>query len=185
MDTVRLEAVNSGKQLLAILTKHVALLEADKDQDDAGVEVDRQLWDAIGAYGEALDVLYGDDDEDDDDGTPEELSFTVRTRYDYTILDEKKFLSAGQGIGTAVLKLLERAGGKPISALEVDTLETGSGILTVHLNNELLLSSDFADAEEPTDLLLVAPNESLAYVLDEPVYSSRLEAEEAAKQRGE
>ncbi|CAN5193954.1 hypothetical protein BH09ACT1_BH09ACT1_10790 [soil metagenome] len=182
MENLRLAAIESGKDLLAILQKHVALLETEQDQDDAGVEVDRQLWEAIGAYGESLDELYGDE-EDDEPEESDELTFTVRTRYDYTVVDEKAFLSAGQGLGPAVFKLLERAGGKPISALEVPALETGSGILTVHLNNELLLSEDFQTADEPTDLLLVAPNETLSYVLDEPVYGSRAEAEAAAKLR--
>lgn len=185
MDPLRLAAVNSGKELLAILQQHIALVENEHDQDDAAVEVDRRLWEAFGAYGDVLDVLYDDENDDDDETEPDELSFTVRTRYDYTVLDEKAFLSAGQGIGHAVFALLERAGGKPLSALEVPTLETGSGLLTVHINNELLVSSDFHDADEATDLLMVAPNESLAYVLDEPVYDSRAEAEAAAKQRAE
>jgi hypothetical protein len=160
-------AVAAGLELLAILERHIKLLETEKDKDDVAVEVDRLLWEAVGAYGEA----------------PDELTFTVRTRYDYTVVDEKAFLSAGKGVGEAVFALLERAGGKPLSALEVPSLETGSGILTVHLNNEPLVSADFQAADEPTDLLLVDPEETLAYVLDEPVYESRAEAEAAAKVR--
>ncbi|WP_354570430.1 hypothetical protein [Glaciihabitans sp. UYNi722] len=179
----RQTAVDAGRKLLAILTEHIELLASEKDQDDAAVEVDRQLWEAVGAYGEALDDLYGDEDKGGEADEPEEITFTVRTRYDYTVIDEKAFLSAGKGVGAAVVSLLERAGGKPISALEVPSLETGSGILTVHLNNEPLASTDFQSADEPTDLLLVAPNESLAFVLDEPVYESRAEAEAAAKLR--
>ena len=53
----------------------------------------------------------------------------------------------------------------------------------MHLNNEVLVSSDFQSADKPTDLLLVDPKEKLDYVLDEPVYDSRAEAEAAAKQR--
>ena len=179
----RQAAVEAGKELLAILGEHIELLASGRDQDDAAVEVDRQLWEAVGAYGEALDELYGEEDEDDDENEPDELTFTVRTRYDYTVIDEKSFLSAGKGVGAAVIALLERAGGKPLSALEVPSLETGSGILTVHLNDEPLVSADFQSADEPTDLLLVAPNESLALVLDEPLYASRAEAEAAAKLR--
>ncbi|MCU1558363.1 MAG: hypothetical protein JWN09_2358 [Microbacteriaceae bacterium] len=180
----RQAAVDAGRELLAILGEHIELLANEKDQDDAAVEVDRRLWDAVGAYGEALDELYDDEDEDEGaDDEVEELTFTVRTRYDYTVIDEKAFLSAGMGVGAAVIALLERAGGKPISALEVPSLETGSGLLTVHLNDEPLLSTDFQSTDEPTDLLLVAPNESLAHVMSEPVYGSRAEAEAAAKQR--
>ncbi len=181
----RTAAVEAGNELLEILKQHIARLEAGDDEDDAAVEVDSALWEAIGAYGDALDDLYGDADDDDEDGDDEqdELTFTVRTRYDYTVVDEKAFLSAGTGVGAAVYSLLERAGGRPISALEVDSLETGSGLLTVHLNNEVLVSADFQSADEPTDLLLVDPKEKLDYVLDEPVYESRAEAEAAAKQR--
>jgi len=178
----RQAAIEAGRDLQTILETHIALLAAGTDQDDAAVEIDRELWEAVGAYGEALDELY---DDGDDDGLDEadELSFTVRTRYDYTVIDEKAFLAAGTGVGAAISALLERAGGKPVSALEVTSLETGSGILTVHLNNELLVSADFQAADEETDLLLVAPNEELVYVLDEPVYESRAEAEAAAKNR--
>jgi hypothetical protein len=178
----RQAAIEAGRELQTILEAHIALLLAGADQDDAAVEVDRELWEAVGAYGEALDDLY-DDEEEDDAEEGEELTFTVRTRYDYTVIDEKAFLAAGTGVGAAVSALLERAGGKPVSALEVASLETGSGILTVHLNNELLVSADFQAADEETDLLLVAPNEDLVYVLDEPVYDSRAEAEAAAKNR--
>jgi hypothetical protein len=176
----RKAAIEAGRELQAILETHITLLASGTDQDDAAVEVDRELWEAVGAYGEALDDLY--DGEDDEDTTEaEELTFTVRTRYDYTVLDEKAFLASGTGVGGAVSALLERAGGKPVSALEVPSLETGSGILTVHLNSELLVSADFQSADEETDLLLVAPNEDLVYVLDEPVYDSRADAEAAAK----
>jgi hypothetical protein len=179
----RITAVAAGRELLAILDRHITLLETEKDQDDAAVEVDRQLWEAVAAYGDALDELYDDEEGTDDDESADELTFTVRTRYDYTVVDEKAFLSAGKGVGEAVYALLERAGGRPISALEVPSLETGSGILTVHLNNEPLVSADFQAADEPTDLLLVDPDETLSYVLDEPVYDSRAEAEAAAKLR--
>ena len=178
----RLAAIEAGRELQTILETHIALLTAGSDQDDDAVEVDRELWEAVGAYGEALDELY-DDGEDDEADDADELTFTVRTRYDYTVIDEKAFLAAGAGVGAAVSSLLERAGGKPVSALEVASLETGSGILTVHLNNDLLVSADFQAADEETDLLLVAPNEDLVYVLDEPVYDSRAEAEAAAKNR--
>ncbi|MES2093128.1 MAG: hypothetical protein V4531_04850 [Actinomycetota bacterium] len=175
----RQAAIAAGRELQTILEAHVALLTAGTDQDDAAVEVDRELWEAVGAYGEALDELY--DDADDESEGADELTFTVRTRYDYTVIDEKAFLAAGTGVGAAVSALLDGAGGKPVGALEVASLETGSGILTVHLNNEPLLSADFQSAEEETDLLLVAPNENLVYVLDEPVYDSRADAEAAAK----
>ena len=178
----RKAAIEAGRDLQTILETHIALLAAGSDQDDAAVEIDRELWEAVGAYGEALDELY-DDEEDDGQEDADELTFTVRTRYDYTVIDEKAFLAAGTGVGAAISALLERAGGKPVSALEVASLETGSGILTVHLNNELLVSADFQSADEETDLLLVAPNEELVYVLDEPVYESRAEAEAAAKNR--
>jgi hypothetical protein len=173
-------AAEAGEALLAILRKHIDVVAKNGIQDDAAEELDRQLWEAVGAYGDALDE-FEEEDEADDAPEPDELRFTVRTRYDYTVLDEKAFLRSGKGIGAAVLALLERAGGKPLSALEVDSLETGSGLLTVHVNNEPLVAEDFRTAEEPTDLLLIAPGESLSFTLDEPVYESRAEAEAAAK----
>ena len=173
-------ATEAGEALLAILRKHIDVVAKNGIQDEAAEELDSRLWEAVGAYGDALDE-YDEDDEADDVDEPDELRFTVRTRYDYTVLDEKAFLKSGKGIGAAVLALLERAGGKPLSALEVDSLETGSGLLTVHVNNEPLVAEDFRTADEPTDLLLIAPSESLSFTLDEPVYDSRAEAEAAAK----
>jgi hypothetical protein len=55
------------------------------------------------------------------------------------------------------------------------------GAELVHVNNEPLVADDFRTADEPTDLLLVAPGENLLLTLDEPVYESRAEAEAAAK----
>ncbi len=179
----RQAAIDSGEALLAILRRHIDSVAAVTDETDAAVEVDRQLWEAISDYGDALDELYDDgEDEDDEAEDAGELTFTVRTRYDYTVLDEKEFLSAGKGVGAAVVALLQRAGGKPLSALEVDSLETGSGLLTVHLNGEPLVAEDFASADEPTDLLLIDPSETLAHVVDEPVYGSRAEAAAKARQ---
>lgn len=176
-DPSRSTAVDAGELLLGTLRRH---LDAVERGDDDTEQLDREFWDAVAGYADALDAL---DDEDDEDDRPEpdELTFTVRTRYDYTVVDEKAFLSAGQGIAGAVDALLKRAGGKPIPALEVAALETGSGLITVHLNDEPLTADDFADAEEPTDLLLVDPDESLQFVLDEPVYGSRADAEAAAR----
>ncbi|MCU1402117.1 MAG: hypothetical protein JWM70_441 [Microbacteriaceae bacterium] len=176
-------AVEAGEKLLAVLRKHVDLIAAHGIQDEAGEELDSQLWEAVGDYGDALDALDGDEEDEDEAAEPDELRFTVRTRYDYTVLDEKAFLASGKGLGEAVFSLLERAGGKPLSALEVASLETGSGLLTVHINNEPLAADDFRTADEPTDLLLIAPGETLAYTLDEPIYESRAEAEAAAKLR--
>lgn len=174
------DTVAAGERLIALLRAHVDAVSSGPEgpTDDA----DSELWEAVAAYGDLLDVLYGELDEGDDDSEhPDELVFTVRTRYDYTVLDEKAFLAGGSGIAGAVEGLLQRAGGKPVPALEVAALETGSGLVTVHLNREPLTAEDFADAEEPTDLLLVDPDESLQYVLDEPVYASRLDAENAAR----
>lgn len=173
-------AVDAGEQLILILRKHIDLVASGSYQSEAAAELDNKLWEAVATYGDALDELYEEDGEAEEE--QDELTFTVRTRYDYTVVDEKAFLSAGTGIGAAVTALIERAGGKPLGALELDSLETGSGLLTVHLNNEPLVADDFTSADEPTDLLLVAPNEKLAAVLDEPVYESRAEAEAAAKQ---
>ena len=172
-------AVEAGEHLIRILRRHIDTVATGEGQDSAAEELDRTFWDAVAAYGDALDELYGADEEPEED--QDELTFTVRTRYDYTVLDEKDFLAAGKGVGAAVTALIERAGGKPLAALEVDSLETGSGLVTVHLNNEPLLAEDFDSAEEPTDLLLVAPNEQLASVLETPVYESRAAAEAAAK----
>lgn len=173
-------AAEAGEVLLAILRKHVDTVAKSGILSEADEALDSRLWEAVGAYGDALDE-FDEADEADETDEPDELRFTVRTRYDYTVLDEKAFLKSGKGIGAAVLALLERAGGKPLSALEVDSLETGSGLLTVHLNNEPLAAEDFRTADEPTDLLLIAPSESLSFTLDEPVYESRAEAEAAAK----
>lgn len=180
-------AVEAGETLIGILRGHIDLIAKDADQvsdaDGPALEdLDRKLWDAVAAYGDALDELFEDED-DEPAEDQDELTFTVRTRYDYTVLDEKAFLSDGRGVGAAVTALIERAGGKPLTALELDSLETGSGLVTVHLNNEPLVAEDFASAEEPTDLLLIAPGEQLASVFDEPVYESRAEAEAAAKRQ--
>lgn len=178
-DTTR-PAVEAGEELIGILRQHIALIAAD-DTDGANLEeVDRKLWDAVAAYGDTLDELFEEDD-DEPAVDQDELTFTVRTRYDYTVVDEKAFLAGGKGVGAAVTALIESAGGKPVRALEIDSLESGSGLVTVHLNNEPLVAEDFSAAEEPTDLLLIAPGEQLASVLDEPVYESRAEAEAAAK----
>ena len=174
------DAIEAGETLLSVLRKHIDLVASGADEDEAAVELDRQLWEAVASYGDALDELY--DDEDDDEGDDEgELTITVRARYDYTVVDEKDLLSAGQGVGAAIAGLIEKAGGRPLAALEVDALETGSGVVTVHLNDDLLLSSDFSEAEEVEDLLLIAPGETLAAVVEEPVFESRAEAEAAAK----
>jgi hypothetical protein len=174
----RQAAIAAGRALQAILDSHIALLVSGADQDDAAVEVDRELWEAVGAYGDALDELY--DEEDDDSEESDELTFTVRTRYDYTVVDEKAFLAAGTGVGAAVYDLVHAAG-RALGAIEIPALETGSGLLTVHINGEPLVPEDFSTAEEATDLLLIAPNETEAYIMVEPVYGSRAEAEAAAK----
>lgn len=184
-DPDRLAAVDAGEELLRLLRSHVDQVANGDDQSDIAEETDRALWEAVGAYGDALDDLYNDEAEGDEPEESDELVFTVRTRYDYTVVDEKAFLSGGQGIAGAVKALLERAGGRPVPALEVASLETGSGLVTVHLNNEPLTATDFAEAEEPTDLLLIDPDESLQWVLDEPMYDSRAEAEAAARRDGE
>lgn len=173
-------AVEAGEALLTILRRHIDLVATGKGEDDAAEELDRSLWEAVGEYGDALDELYGEAEEPNDEDEAGELTFTVRTRYDYTVIDEKAFLATSDGIGGAVGELLKQAG-KPIPALDVPSLEAGSGLVTVHLNDEPLTAEDFETAEEPTDLLLVAPEETLAFVLDEPVYDSRAEAEAAAK----
>lgn len=184
-DPARLAAVDAGEELLRLLRLHVDQVANGDDQSDVAEDTDRALWEAVGAYGDALDDLYDDDGDDDTDIEPDELVFTVRTRYDYTVVDEKSFLAGGQGIAGAVKALLERAGGRPVPALEVASLETGSGLVTMHLNTEPLSAADFADAEEPTDLLLIDPDETLQWVLDEPMYDSRAEAEAAARRDGE
>lgn len=179
-DPAHAAAVDAGEELLRLLRTHVDQVASGNDEDDAAEQTDRALWEAVAAYGDALDILYGED-EDADAGEPDELTFTVRTRYDYTVLDEKAFLAGGRGIAGGIEGLLQRAGGKPVPALEVASLETGSGLVTVHRNDQPLTAEDFADAEEPTDLLLIDPDETLQFVLDEPVYGSRAEAEAAAR----
>ena len=181
-DPARTAAVQAGEELMRLLRLHIDQIASGNDDDEIAEDTDRDLWDAVAAYGHAVDDLYEDeDDEDEDTDEPDELTFTVRTRYDYIVVDEKAFLAGGQGIAGAVDALLKRAGGKPVPALEVASLETGSGLITVHPNAELLTAEDFAEAEEPTDLLLIDPEESLKFVLDEPVFGSRAEAEAAAR----
>jgi hypothetical protein len=172
----RQAAIEAGEELLAILRRHVDEVASSTESED----VDSRLWEAVAAYGDALDGLYADLDEEDDAPEPDEITFTVRTRYDYTVVDEKAFLAAGKGVGQAVYDLLEKAG-KTVPALDVPSLEAGSGLVTVHVNDEPLSAADFEEADETTDLLLVDPKETLAWVLTEPVYGSRAEAEAAAK----
>jgi len=180
-DPARTAAVQAGEELLRLVRLHVDQVASGNDDDDVAEDTDRALWEAVAAYGVAVDDLYDEESDDEDKDEPDELTFTVRTRYDYTVVDEKAFLAGGQGIAGAVGALLKRAGGKPVPALEVASLETGSGLITVHLNSELLTAENFAEAEEPTDLLLVDRDESLQFVLDEPVFGSRAEAEAAAR----
>ncbi|WP_161884768.1 hypothetical protein [Marisediminicola antarctica] len=180
-DPARTAAVQAGEELHRLVRLHVDQVASGNDDDDVAEDTDRALWEAVAAYGVALDDLYDEESDDEDNDEPDELTFTVRTRYDYTVVDEKAFLAGGQGIAGAVGALLKRAGGKPVPALEVASLETGSGLITVHLNAELLTAENFAEAEEPTDLLLVDRDESLQFVLDEPVFGSRAEAEAAAR----
>ena len=145
--SARTSAVEAGEELIELLRRHVDAVAASRDEGDEAETLDQQLWDAVGAYGDALDALYGD--EEDDDEAPDEadeLTFTVRARYDYTVVDEKSFLAAGRGVGAAVIGLIEAAG-KTIPALEIDSLETGSGLVTVHINGEPLAASDFTDAD--------------------------------------
>jgi hypothetical protein len=185
LDPARRAAVEAGESLARIARAHVDLVAAGEDDGPKAEDTDRALWDAVAAYGDALDDLYGDDEVEEPDDEPDEIVFTVRTRYDYTVIDEKAFLAGGAGLSGAIDGLLKRAGGRPVPALEVAALETGSGLITVHLNREPLMAADFADADEPTDLLLVDPGESLQFVLDEPVYDSRAEAEAAARRHAE
>lgn len=179
VDPARTSAMKAGETLLEILKRHVDVVASGTGTEQEAEDVDRQLWEAVGEYGDALDELFDEAEEPDEDEA-DELTVTVRTRYDYTIIDEKALMQSSEGIGSAIGQLIQRHG-KPLPALEVDSLETGSGLVTVHLGGEPLVAADFDTAEEPTDLLLVDPDERLAFVLDEPVYDSRAEAEAAAK----
>ncbi|CAN5237144.1 hypothetical protein BH09ACT3_BH09ACT3_04350 [soil metagenome] len=176
-ERARTAAIDAGEALLLVLREHIDRVAAATGDDPDAEEIDQRLWDAVAAYGDALDERFGE--EDDEPGEPVELTFTVRARYDYTVVDEKKFLAAGAGVGAAVAALL--AGGRVIPALEVASLERGSGLVTVHLDDEPLVPADFEDAADVTDLLLVDPAERLAQVITEPMYESRAEAEAAAK----
>src|SRR5690606_37130137 len=117
-------AVDAGENLIAILRKHIDLIASDELDGAALEDVDRKLWDAVAAYGDSLDELFEEDDEEPQEDQ-DELTFTVRTRYDYTVVDEKAFLAGGKGVGAAVTALIERVGGKPLRALEIDSLESG------------------------------------------------------------
>ncbi|MCU1513314.1 MAG: hypothetical protein JWO10_404 [Microbacteriaceae bacterium] len=178
-DHGRQAAIDAGEILMKALRLHIDRVASATEDDDEAEEIDRQLWDAVGAYGDALDDRFGTDDGDDDD-EPDELTFTVRARYDYSVIDEKVFLDGGQGVGAAVFELLQRAG-RTFPALDIDSLQLGSGLVTVHLNSEPLVPEDFDSVDDDTDLLLVDPSEKLARVITEPMYGSRAEAEAAAK----
>lgn len=179
-DPARTPAIDAGEALLEILRRHIDVVAAGAGSEQEAEDTDRALWEAVGEYGDALDELFDEAEEPDEAEGADELTVTVRTRYDYTVIDEKALMRTSEGIGAAIGQLIERHG-KPLPALEVDSLETGSGLVTVHLGGEPLAASDFDTADEPTDLLLIAPEETLAFVLDEPVYESRAEAEAAAK----
>jgi hypothetical protein len=176
-ERARQAAIDAGEALLLTLREHIDRVAAATDDDPEAEEIDQRLWDAVAAYGDALDDRFGD--EDDEQVESDELSFTVRARYDYTVVDEKEFLAAGTGVGPAVAALL--SGKRVFPALDVASLELGSGLVTVHLDDEPLVPTDFEDAEDETDLLLVDPAERLAQVITEPMYESRAEAEAAAK----
>lgn len=177
----RQAAIAAGEELLAILRLHIDRVAGATEDDPEAEDIDRRLWEAVGAYGDALDDRFGEDDEPDDE--PDELTFTVRARYDYTVVDEKAFLSAGDGVGGAVFDLLTHAG-RTLPALDIEALQLGSGLVTVHLNGEPLVPEDFDTVDDDNDLLLVDPSERLARVITEPMYGSRAEAEAAAKKAG-
>lgn len=179
-DPARTPAIEAGETLLEILRRHIDVVAAGSGSEQEAEDSDRQLWEAVGAYGDALDELFDEAEEPDESEGADELTLTVRARYDYTVIDEKALMQSSEGIGAAIGQLIERHG-KPLPALEIDALETGSGLVTVHLGGEPLTASDFDTAEESEDLLLVAPEERLVFVRDEPVYESRAEAEAAAK----
>ncbi|MCW4385952.1 hypothetical protein OH146_09220 [Salinibacterium sp. SYSU T00001] len=181
-DPARTPAIEAGEALLEILRSHIDLVASGSGSEEQAEDVDRRLWEAVGAYGDALDELFEEPEEPDESEGADEIRVTVRTRFDYTVADEKALLGSSEGIGAAVGRLIEKHGA-PLPALEVDSLERGSGVVTVHLGGEPLVAADFDSAEEPTDLLLVAPDERLAFVIDSPVYDSRAEAEAAAKRR--
>jgi len=178
-ERARQAAVDAGEALLLILREHVDRVASATEDDPEAEEIDLRLWDAVAAYGDALDERFGDDDEPVES---DELTFTVRARYDYTVVDEKEFLAAGSGVGAAVAALL--SGKRVFPALDVPALELGSGLVTVHIDDEPLVPADFDNAEDETDLLLVDPAERLAQVITEPMYESRAEAEAAAKRNG-
>ncbi|MHB1234162.1 MAG: hypothetical protein ACYCZK_00620 [Microbacteriaceae bacterium] len=184
LSAARRAAIAAGEEVVAAVQRHSARLAEGRPLDGRYEELEDRLWNAVAAYGEALDLLNDVDGQPAGEEPAPELRFTVRTRYDYTVVDERAFLADGQGIGAAVIALLEASASKPLSAFEVTSLETGSGLLTVHVNNEPLVAEDFRAADEPTDLLLVAPGEVLAAAREEPVFDSRAAAEAAAKQAG-
>ena len=57
-------AAEAGEALLAILRKHVDTIAAHGVQSEADEAPDSQLWEAVGAYGDALDELDEDDEPD-------------------------------------------------------------------------------------------------------------------------
>src|SRR5690606_7714187 len=122
--------VDAAESLIAILRKHIDLIASDELDGAALENVDRTLWDAVAAYGDALDDLFEEED-DEPQEDQDELTFTVRTRYDYTVVDEKEFLAGGKGVGAAVTALIERAGGKRRRAQRIASLERGAGVAPV------------------------------------------------------
>jgi hypothetical protein len=156
----------------------------------------------VAEWGNLFEDLFDLEDDEmpalaSEDEIDEPTIVTVRTRYDYTVPDVAALIQAGQAarertwdagesnidavghIGEAIYEILH-AGGAPIACLDVPQLQARSGLVTVHQAALPLSVADFAGDPDEDQLLAIDEADDLLYVLLEPRYSSRAEAERAA-----
>lgn len=155
-----------------------------------------------------LEENDGDEDDHDDEEKGHDAgdadvdgstTLTICARYDYAVPDIDALIQAGQQarnevsagddndaadpvrhVGEAIYEIIHAAG-PPLSALSIPALRVGSGLLTVHRTNSPLQPDDFRASDDPLDLMLPDEDAELVYVLTEPMYETKAEAERAAE----
>src|SRR5690606_10616629 len=100
-DPARTSAIQAGEALLEILRRHIDVVASGNGSEDEAEGVGCRLGEAVGEYGDARDELFDEPGEPEED-VAGELTVTVRTRYDYTAVDEKALMERSEGIGAAI-----------------------------------------------------------------------------------
>ncbi len=179
------------------------VLPAIHDVRAAAVRYVDAVFDATG-WGNVFADLHDDDldlTEAPETTSETPMTLSVRARYDYVVPDIEALLQAGQRAraqewaddphsatpvahaGEAIYELLH-ATGAPLASLTIPELEPGSGLVTVHRTTQPLTPEEFESLDiidDLKDVLLPDEEDELLYVLTEPRYETREEAEEAAR----